>query len=521
MSTDPTAGPQAAARTRRAEPISRRVARNGTFSYEFRSDLGARPDGTRDRRRFTYRTLAEARKELRRITSEVTAGTYHRPTAITVDEACDEWLAGRRGIRQVTLYGYEMDLKPVRRYLGGRKLQLLTKADGDALVRWTLTEARTSPKHYRAGSLAGQVVALVSKQPEGITAAELATALPGDVHSALSSLLATGRVTRLRRGVYAPAESDTPASADKGGLSPRTVRSALTTFGAVVQNYVDQGVLPRNVIALVERPKDADSDDADAPPEDAAGTEPTAKSWTLVEIVKFREGVRDHRLFACWLLSCYGLRRSEVLGLRWSAVDLDTGALSVRRSRVAVGGEAVEGAPKSRRSRRDLPLPEDVTEALRALRHRQQTEAMELGRGWSDDRLVAVHEDGTPLRPESYTDDFQRLRARAGLRRIKLHGLRNTSVSLMLDQGHPPHIVAGWHGHDPAVVLSIYSDVKADELRAVGASLFTVRVTRRSYRYSACPRRAAAIARPAPHTARAANPAAAKEFGRIAHKPAH
>jgi integrase len=97
---------------------------------------------------------------------------------------------------------------------------------------------------------------------------------------------------------------------------------------------------------------------------------------------------------------------------------------------------------------------------------------MELGRGWSDDRLVAVDEAGTPLRPESYTDEFQRLRARAGLRRIKLHGLRNTSGTLMLDAGHPVHIVARWHGHDPAVLLSIYSDAKQDELRAASASLF-------------------------------------------------
>jgi hypothetical protein len=89
-----------------------------------------------------------------------------------------------------------------------------------------------------------------------------------------------------------------------------------------------------------------------------------------------------------------------------------------------------------------------------------------------DDRLVAVHKDGTPLRPEFYTDEFQRLRERAGLRRIRLHGLRNTSVTLMLDQHHPPQIVAGWHGHDPAVALSIYSDAKVDELRVAGASLF-------------------------------------------------
>jgi hypothetical protein len=60
-----------------------------------------------------------------------------------------------------------------------------------------------------------------------------------------------------------------------------------------------------------------------------------------------------------------------------------------------------------------------------------------------------------------------------GLRRIKLHALRNTSVSLMLDQGQPVHVVASWRGHDPAVTLSIYADAKADELRAAGAKLFS------------------------------------------------
>jgi integrase len=441
-------------------------------SYEFRADVGVKPDGSRDRRRFTHRTQAEARREYRRISNEVAKGSYTRPTALTVDEECEAWLAGRRGIRQVTLYGYEMDLKPVRRYLGGKKLQQLTKADGDHLVRWMLTEARTSPRHYLPGSLSGRVVALVSRHPEGITAAELAAVLPGDVHSVLSALLATGRISRIRRGVYAPAQPATAAAAGcKRGPSPQTVRSSLTTFGAVVGSYVDQGVLARNVIALVERPKDADPDHT-ADVADTTATVPTAKSWTLAEVVAFRESVRDHRLFACWLLSCYGMRRSEVLGLRWSAVALDSGLASVRRGRVAVGTESVEGAPKSRRSRRDLPLQADVIAALRALKIKQKSEALELKRGWSDDRLVAVHEDGTPLRPEWYTDEFQRLRQRAGLRRIHLRGLRNTSGTLMLDQNKPVHIVAAWHGHDPAVLLSIYSDAKADELRAAGASLF-------------------------------------------------
>lgn len=473
IDTDPQPTAQPAKRTRRAEPITKRVARNGTVSYEFRADLGAKPDGSRDRRRFTYRTLAEARRELRRITSEVAAGTYNRPTAMTVGEACEAWLAGRRGIRQVTRYGYDMDLKPVVRHLGGRKLQALNKADVDGLVAWMLTAARTDHRHYRPDSLAGRVVALVAEHPEGIAAADLCAAFPGgDVHSCLAALLRTGRVTRPRRGVYAPPTAESAATAAQRGLSPQTVRSTLTTFGMVVQSYTDQGVLPRNVVALVDRPKDTDAaEDTTAAAADNAA-DGAVRAWTLAEAERFRESVRDHRRFACWLLSCYGLRRSEVLGLRWTAINLDTGVLAVRRSRVAVGSAVVEGDPKSRRSRRELPLPDDVTEALRSLKTHQRAEALALGVAWSDDRLVAVREDGTPLLPDGYTDEFHRLRERAGLRRITLHELRHTSVSLMQERGHSPQVVAAWHGHSPEVALRIYTHVNADDLRAVGASLF-------------------------------------------------
>ena len=330
--------PQQTKRTRRAEPITKRTAKNGSITYEFRADVGNKPDGTRDRRRFTYRTLSQARREYRRITSEVATGTYTRKSAITVAEACDEWLAGRRGIRRVTLQGYTHDLKPVRRYLGGKKLQQLTKADGDELVEWMLTEGRSSPKRYRPDSLAARVVELIEGHPEGIAAATIAAAFPeDDVHTCLSGLLRAGRVTRLRRAVYTLndlAEAEVPAR----GVKPVTVRSTLTT-GMVIQSFVDQGALPRNIIALVERPADAIIDE----------TSGTSKSWTLAEVERFRDSVRHDRLYACWLLSCYGLRRSEVLGLRWSALDGDT--LLIRRGRVTVGKESDEGMPKSRRSR--------------------------------------------------------------------------------------------------------------------------------------------------------------------------
>src|SRR5258705_232154 len=225
MSTDKQLSePEQASRTRRAEPITQHIAKNGTVSYWFQADGGTKPDGSRDRRRFTYRTKAEARREDRRITSERAAGTYTRRTAITGDGASAHWPCGRGGPR----------------------------------------------------------------------------ALP------------------LARGV-----------------NRVTVRSARPSSGMVVQSFVDQGMWPRTVIALGERPADTMIDeDAD-----------TAKSWTVGEVEAFRESVRDERLFACWLLSCYGLRRSEVLGLRWSQLDGD--ALRVRRCRVRLRRGNQEGEPDS------------------------------------------------------------------------------------------------------------------------------------------------------------------------------
>jgi len=103
---------------------------------------------------------------------------------------------------------------------------------------------------------------LIGQHPEGISAAALAAAFPGeDVHTCLSGLVRAERVTRQRRAVYilaGPAEANTAAR----GVKPVTVRSTLTTFGMVVQSFVDQGMLPRNVIALVERPADAITDEA-------------------------------------------------------------------------------------------------------------------------------------------------------------------------------------------------------------------------------------------------------------------
>jgi hypothetical protein len=83
-------------RIRRALPITKRVARNGKVSYTFQIDAGTKPDGSRDRRRYTYATLAEARREYARITTGAAAGTLVRRDKLTLGAFLTEWLDSRR-----------------------------------------------------------------------------------------------------------------------------------------------------------------------------------------------------------------------------------------------------------------------------------------------------------------------------------------------------------------------------------------------------------------------------------------
>ena len=355
-----TTGTEQNKRTRRAEPINNHTAKNG-----------ACPIGSDRRRHQTGRVSATGAgspipprprpgKPCAASRSEVAAGTYRQPTAITVG----------RGVRRVAG-------RPAR-HPAGNPLQLregpearaaVTSAGSGssssprpmvtALVRWMLTEARTSPKHYRPDSLAGRVAAMVAEHPEGITAASWPQRFRRRRALVPERAARRRRITRLRRGCVRTRR--TPVTRTRR----RETRCRPANHPLDVDHILGGGAELRGPGCIAAQHRFGWSSGRRMPtpthPGRRAGgrtaTPTHAKSWTLAEVRPFRESVRDHRLYACWLLTCYGLRRSEVLGLRWSAVDLDAGMLSVRRGRVAVGTETVEGAPKSRRSRRDLPLP--------------------------------------------------------------------------------------------------------------------------------------------------------------------
>lgn len=220
-----------------------------------------------------------------------------------------------------------------------------------------------------------------------------------------------------------------------GGLSPKTVRYLHTTLHKALKDAERKQLVLRNVAQA-----------ADPPKLNRAGSE--IRTWTGEEVSAFLEAMRDHRLFAGYVLAAStGMRRGEVLGLRWRDLDLEARRLSVRQTITCVNYEVVVGTPKTHRSRRSIALDPVTVQVLRDHRDRQAAERAALGTGFMDHGLVFCSIGGGPIHPDLFTKTFDRTVAKHRLRRIRFHDLRHTHATLGLAAGIPAKVMSERLGH--------------------------------------------------------------------------
>ncbi len=167
-----------------------------------------------------------------------------------------------------------------------------------------------------------------------------------------------------------------------------------------------------------------------------------------------------------------GLRRGEVLGLRWEDVDLAAGTLRITHNLQLIGGKLQLVAPKTKESRRTLSLSPRLIAALREHKARQMQEQLIEGPNWKDHGLVFCTSVGTPIAPRNLLRSYKALLKRAELPDMRFHDLRHSFVTLLLAQGESLKVVQELAGHsDPRITQQIYQHVTNDQKRQAVARM--------------------------------------------------
>jgi integrase len=228
------------------------------------------------------------------------------------------------------------------------------------------------------------------------------------------------------------------------GQSIRRVQIMRTVLSSALTRAMREELVMRNVAQLAELP---------------GWERQPITPWSVKEARAFLAAAANDPLYPAFLLLLlYGLRRGEVLGLRWHDIDHENEELRVRQQIQRVDGELRIGPVKTSAGRRDLPLLAYAEEALVIRRDAQANDQAELGRAWQDAGLIFTTRTGRPIEPRNLVRSFQRICSAHGLRVIKVHHLRHTTATLLKNLGVPARDAQLILGHSRlAVTQEIYT----------------------------------------------------------------
>ncbi|MBN2462361.1 MAG: site-specific integrase [Dehalococcoidia bacterium] len=245
----------------------------------------------------------------------------------------------------------------------------------------------------------------------------------------------------------------------KGGLRSKTVRHHHVTLHDALESAVKWGLLSRNPADAVDPPRCQRSE---------------MHTMNEDDIHTLLEAAKSTPYYALFYLALYtGMRRSELLALRWCDIDLLLCQVYVTRTLHQLrDGSIVYRAPKSAKGRRMIALSPSAAVVLREHKEKQELTRDMLGIPLKDDDLVFSQLDGKPLLPDTVTHAWIKLVRRTGLEGIRLHDARHSHASLMLKQGTHPKIVQERLGHASIqITLDTYSHV-APGLQEAAADRF-------------------------------------------------
>ncbi|MFB7778848.1 tyrosine-type recombinase/integrase [Streptomyces bauhiniae] len=227
-------------------------------------------------------------------------------------------------------------------------------------------------------------------------------------------------------------------------LSPLTLTHIHSVLKSALEHAVREEEIPRNVRPGAPRPR-------------------RFEPLTAEEAREFLTAASGHRLEALFELALRtGLRKSELLGLRWEDLDLAGGTASIRRTPQRTNSSGLTALPtKTQSSERRIALPTPCLRSLEQHRTWQRGERDAAGTAWQDSGYVFTRPDGAPIEGATLTRHFTALLDRAGLRRIRFHDLRHSTATLLLEQGVELVVIKEFLGHAHiGVTATVYAHVR-------------------------------------------------------------
>jgi integrase len=227
------------------------------------------------------------------------------------------------------------------------------------------------------------------------------------------------------------------------GLHWKSVLNTHTVLHRALKDAVRWGHVARNIAELAD------------PPRGGGVPRKEMKTWRPGQLTEFLKGVREHPLYAAWLLTATtGMRRGEVLGARWKDFDSTQARLSIRQTVITINYKIAFSTPKTKKGIRSVALDPATIEALEVHRLEQQLA------NTADTGLDLIFADGAggPIHPGVFSATFERLTRDAGLPPIRFHDLRHTYATLALAAGIHPKVVSERLGHaNISITLDTYS----------------------------------------------------------------
>lgn len=232
----------------------------------------------------------------------------------------------------------------------------------------------------------------------------------------------------------------------KGGLSPASIRRHKNILSQTLNEAVKDGLLPTNPCQFLELPRQEKYQ---------------SSFYSAEQLQQLFDAIRDEPLYPLVKITAlYGLRRSEVLGLKWDSIDFASGRLTIKHTVSKVTKAIEKDKTKNAASFRSFPLTEEARSIFEAAKANEAENQKLFGKAYQKNDYVFKWDDGHPYSPDYISERFSNLLKNYGLPHIRFHELRHSCASLLLNAGFTLKDVQEWMGHaDIKMTADIYGHI--------------------------------------------------------------